>query len=205
MSISRVGSRAVRRLALCGLVACALMAGCASEWLSAAGPTHAADGSPRDWRNATYTMTCDGIVPHGFRATLDDGATRVPADAGGTPSYLYYDVRFEAEASGDVDGDRTRDTVVLLQCSPQPSNGILEEAHVFAAGGDEIGVLPSPRTLRENTMPAPVYDPTGLSIRDGDIVAEMTAYGPDDFHASGPSVPITVRWHWDGTAFVRVP
>ncbi len=31
----------------------------------------------------------------------------------------------------------------------------------------------------------------------------MTAYGPDDFHASGPSVPLTERWRFDGEEFVR--
>jgi hypothetical protein len=43
-----------------------------------------------------------------------------------------------------------------------------------------------------------------LAIRDGQIVAAMKAYGPDDSHASGPSVPFTVRWRWNGTTFVRM-
>jgi hypothetical protein len=33
----------------------------------------------------------------------------------------------------------------------------------------------------------------------------MKAYGPEDSHASGPSQRITVRWHWDGHRFVRLP
>jgi hypothetical protein len=197
MSRSWVASRTAAVLA-----AVVLLAGCAPKEGSpppaATAPTHP------DWRNATYTITCDGVVPDGFRATLTDGAARVPADMGS--DYDYVDVRFEREAGGDVDGDRRPDTVVLLQCSPQPSNGILEEVHVFAAGGDELGVLPSPRSLRdETTVLPPVYDPDGLSVDDGDVVARMHAYGPDDTHASGPSVPLTVRWRWDGENFVRLP
>jgi hypothetical protein len=48
-----------------------------------------------------------------------------------------------------------------------------------------------------------VYDPAGLSVQDREIVAPMTADGPDDSHASGPSVPLTVRWRFDGQEFVR--
>jgi hypothetical protein len=52
-------------------------------------------------------------------------------------------------------------------------------------------------------QPPPVYDPAGLSVQDREIVAPMTADGPDDSHASGPSVPLTVRWRFDGQEFVR--
>ncbi|WP_448627715.1 hypothetical protein [Geodermatophilus sp. URMC 64] len=179
------------------LAVCLLLAGC--------GPTESAPSAPTptDWRNTTYTVTCDGVDPDGFRATLEDGVARVPADT--KSGYDHYDVAYESEAGGDVDGDGTPDTVVLLQCSPQPSNGVLQEVHVFAADGDELGVLPSPRALRKDTILAPLYDPDGLSVEDGDVVARMHAYGPNDSHASGPSVPLTVRWRWDGEKFVRLP
>jgi hypothetical protein len=184
-----------------GLAAC-LLAGCAAAGGSGAAPSTSTAVDPR---NATYSVTCDGIVPDGFPAKLVDGVARVPADASRSPYYDHYDVRLEADASGDVDGDGAPDTVVLLQCSPQPSNGIVEEVQVFSASGNRLGLLPSPRTLREATILAPLYEPTALSVQDGDVVAGMTAYAPDDSHASGPSIPLTVRWHWNGRAFVRVP
>jgi hypothetical protein len=192
-----------RRLptALIALVA-SLPAGCTAADGGGAAPTPSS-ATPVDWRDATYRVTCDEIVPDGFPATLVDGAARVPADASRSPYYDHYDVRLEGQAQGDVDGDGAPDTVVLLQCSPQPSNGIVEEVQVFAASGDPLGVLPSPRTLREATILAPLYDPDGLSVQDGDVVARMTAYAPEDSHASGPSIPITVRWHWNGREFVR--
>jgi hypothetical protein len=31
----------------------------------------------------------------------------------------------------------------------------------------------------------------------------MHAYGPEDYHASGPSVPLTVRWRYAGGHFER--
>jgi hypothetical protein len=193
------------RLPIIGLVACVLLTGCGPEdEVSSAGTAPATGVAPPDWRNASYTMTCDGVVPAGFEATLVDGSARVVADGSRPPHYDYYDVRLEATASGDIDGDGVPDTVVLLQCSPQPSNGILEEAQVFSGADGRLGVLPSTTTLREATILAPLYDPAGLSVQDGDIVAEMKVYGPEDFHASGPSERTTVRWHWDGQGFVRI-
>ncbi len=185
----------------------AALAGCLLAGCAAPGGGQATAGPPAavsDWRAATYRVTCDGIVPDGIPVTLEDGTAWVPADGSRPPYYDHYEVRLEAEARGDVDRDGGPDTVVLLECSPQPSNGIVEEVHVFAASGERLGLLPSPLTLRETTILSPLYDPTGLSVQDGDIVAEMTAYAPEDSHASGPSIPITVRWHWDGREFVRV-
>jgi hypothetical protein len=178
------------------LAACVLLAGCAHKTRGRAEPDH--------WPDATYTITCDGVVPGGVKATLHNGVATVPADVSDTPYYQSFDVRLEADATGDLDGDGKPDTVVLLQCHPQPSNGIVEEVQVFNAHDQLIAGLPSPRTLREQTILPPVYDPKGLKVQDGVIVAAMKAYGPDDSHASGPSVPITVRWHWNGRSFDRI-
>jgi hypothetical protein len=185
----------------------ASLAGCLLAGCVAPGGGGATAGSPAvasDWPNATYRVTCDGIVPDGIPATLTGGAAWVPADGSRPPYYDHYEVRLEAEARGDVDGDGEPDTVVLLECSPQPSNGIVQEVQVFTASGERLGLLPSPLTLREATILSPLYDPAGLSVQDGDIVAAMKAYAPEDSHASGPSIPITVRWHWNGREFVRV-
>jgi hypothetical protein len=202
MSMSRSGSgAAVSRGRAVVASACLLLAGCASA--ERPGAAHAPAAAAADWLNRTYLVTCDGIVPDGFDATVIDGTARVPADGSRPPHYEHYDVRVTATASGDVDGDGAPDAVVLLDCSPQPSNGIVQEVQVFSSTGRPLGTLPSPRTLRENVQLPPEYDPARLSVKGGEIVAAMKAYGPDDFHASGPSVPLTVRWRFDGQRFVR--
>jgi hypothetical protein len=206
MDMSRFGRGSARASALMGpcatvLVVSVLLSGCGAQGEPRTAP---ATQSPPDWRNVTYTVTCDGVVPSGFDATLVNGAARVLADGSRPPHYDYYDVRLEATASGDIDGDGVSDTVVLLQCSPQPSNGIVEEAQVFSGAHGRLDELPSPTTLREATNLPPLYDPDGLSVEHGDIVAEMKVYGPEDSHASGPSERMTVRWRWDGQRFVRV-
>jgi hypothetical protein len=179
-----------------------LLAGCAATGDGAATAGPSAEAADR--RAATYRVTCDGLVPDGVPATLTGGAAWVPADGSRPPYYDHYEIRLEAEARGDVDGDGAPDTVVLLQCSPQPSNGIVQEVLVHSSTGRPLGDLPSPRTLQGVAVLPPLYDPAGLSVVDGEIVAAMTAYGPDDFHASGPSVPLTVRWRFDGQGFVLV-
>jgi hypothetical protein len=202
MSMLRIGSGpAVFRSRTIVVLACLLLTGCASAEPSgiAQVPARAAT----DWLNTTYTVTCDGIVPDGFRAPVVDGAARVPADGSRPPHYEHYDIRVTATASGDVDGDGAPDAVVLLECSPQPSNGIVQEVQVFSSTGAPLGALPSPGTLQGDALLPPEYDPAGLSVQHGEIVAAMTAYGPEDFHASGPSVPITVRWRFDGSEFAQ--
>jgi hypothetical protein len=202
MSMSRRGSgAAVSRGRTVVVLACLLLPGCASA--ERTGEAQVPAGAAADWLNRTYTVTCDGIVPDGFRATVVDGSARVPADGSRPPHYEHYDIRVTATARGDVDGDGAPDAVVLLDCSPQPSNGVVQEVQLFSSTGRPLGALPSPRTLHGGVQPPPVYDPAGLSVQDGEIVAAMTAYGPDDSHASGPSVPLTVRWRFDGQEFVR--
>jgi hypothetical protein len=201
MSMSRSGSgAAVFRGGTVVTLACLLLPGCASAQRT--GEAHNPAG-PADWLNRTYTVTCDGIVPDGFRATVVDGRARVPADGSRPPHYEHYDIRITATASGDVDGDGAPDAVVLLDCSPQPSNGVVQEVQLFSSTGRPLGALPSPRTLQGGAPLPPVYDPAGVSVRDREIVAAMTAYGPEDSHATGPSVPLTVRWRFDGQEFVR--
>ena len=201
MSMSRSGCRApgcvLGAVGLAGL----LLLGCADPGTTAGAPVPA--GPATDWRNTTFTVTCDGIVPDGFRATVVDGTARVPADPSRPPHYEYYDVRVTATAGGDVDGDGAPDAVVLLDCAPRPSNGVVQEVQVFSAAGRSLGVLPSPVTLERGVRPPPEYDPDGLSVEDGEIVTAITAYGPADSHATGPSVPLTVHWRFDGRGFVR--
>jgi hypothetical protein len=201
MSMSRSGSgAAVFRGGTLVALACLLLPGCASAQRTGEANDPAVTA---DWLNRTYMVTCDGIVPDGFRATVVDGSARVPADGSRPPHYEHYDIRITATASGDVDGDGASDAVVLLDCSPQPSNGVVQEVQIFSSTGRPLGALPSPRTLRGDAKLPPVYDPAGLSVQDGEIVAAMTAYAPDDSHASGPSVPLTVHWRFDGQEFVR--
>jgi hypothetical protein len=203
MTMSRSGSGAAKSRGRAFLaLACLLLPGCASA--ERTGEAQVPAGAATDWLNRTYTVTCDGIVPDGLRATVVDGGARVLADGSRPPHYEQYDIRVTATASGDVDGDGAPDAVVLLDCSPQPSNGVVQEVQIFSSTGRPLGALPSPFILQTGVKPPPVYDPAGLSVQDGEIVAAMTAYGPDDSHATGPSVPLTLRWRFDGQEFLKV-
>ena len=180
------------------MLVCLLLAACDAGDRSGTLPAAASV----DWRATTYELTCDGVVPGGFRARVVDGEARVPADGSRPPFYEHYEVRVVATAEGDVDGEDGGDTAVLLECSPQPSNGILQEVVVRAGTGRPLGALPSPRTLQGSAPLPPRYD--SLSIEDGEIVAAMSAYAASDSHASGPSQPFTVRWRLGPQGFVRV-
>ena len=202
-----------RTAAIAGVLVSAL-AGCAPSQDSSASSTSRAPSSSQPeasssahpaWADATYRTTCGSLVQGHLAVKLVDSVGQAPVDVSQSASYVKVDVQLEATATGNLEGDGDPDTVVLLRCTPQPSNGSVEEVHVFRADGTELGVLPNPSTLAEASVIAPLYVPAGLTIQNGQIVAPMKAYGPDDSHASGPTVPLTVRWTWNGRSFVRVP
>src|SRR5690348_8263495 len=116
-----------RLLPAVGLMVCVLLGGCFTERNGgAANGSHATTSAPRDWRNASYRLTCDGIDSSGFTAKLVNGSAQVPAEISDTPDYLDFAVHLEATATGDLDRDGKPDTIVLLQCMPQPSNAFVE-------------------------------------------------------------------------------
>ncbi|TKJ31388.1 hypothetical protein [Blastococcus sp. CCUG 61487] len=197
LSLELRGSGLRRCGATTGLLA-VLLTGCGSD-----GGAREPPAADTDWRNTAYTVTCDGVAPDGFRATVVDGRARVPADGSSPPYYDHYEVTVVSTAHGDVDGERGAETAVLLECSPQPSNGILQEVVVLSSSGRALGTLPSSSTLQGDALLPPLYDPDGLAMDDGEIVARMLAYGPQDSRADGPSIPFTVRWRLHDGRFVR--
>lgn len=194
----RWSRRAPAGALVAGILGGLVLAGCGAEQDADSAPAAAAV----DWRSTTYELTCDGVVPEGFRARVQDGEATVPADGSRPPFYERYEVRVVSTATGDVDGEGGADTVVILECSPQPSNGILQEVLVHASSGQRLGSLPSPRTLQGAAPLPPVYEE--LAVDDGEIVARMSAYADTDSHASGPSRPFTVRWQLGPQGPVRV-
>lgn len=151
-----------------------------------------------DWKNATYTITCDDIVKGGFNVTLRDGRATV-ADA--TGGYDFLDVRYKTSVSGDVTSDGKPETAVLFSCSPQPSKFFVEEVQVFTSDRQLLGEIPSPSSLTGVGDPLPPeYIPSELSMNGGELSAGMKFYAPTDSHASGPSEHRTIVWRWDARA-----
>jgi hypothetical protein len=169
------------------------------------------DGPPRiaaqvAWSNAHYSITCAGIASHPFTVQLANKSGAVSGAAAGVSNFDRFDVALEAVATGDLTGDGSPATAALLSCSPQPSNYYVEEVQVFTSGGSLIGELPLPNTLvgPDSILP-PEYVASELSIQGGQLSAGMKFYGPNDSHATGPSIHRTVAWKWNGKSFVRAP
>jgi hypothetical protein len=177
---------------VCLLLVCLFPVACGGDERADGRADSAPAAAAVDWTSTTYELTCDGVVPGGFRARVVDGTASVPADGSRPPFYDHYEIRVVQTAAGDLDGDGGDETVVLLECSPQPSNGILQEVLVLASPGRPLGTLPSPRTMQGEAPLPPVHE--RISVRNGLIVAEMKAYAATDSHASGPSQPFTVRF-----------
>lgn len=154
--------------------------------------------SPRpvvDRKNATYAISCGGIVPGGMKARLVGGSASVPRPPGGPTGYDHFDVSYEAQATGDVTGDHAPETAVLLYCSPQPSNFVVEEVQIFSFDNKVMAELPSGALQGDSILP-PQYVPSELKIKGGVLTTGMMFYRPTDSHASGPSLHRTITWRW---------
>ncbi|MGW2938924.1 hypothetical protein ACWDA7_45930 [Streptomyces sp. NPDC001156] len=153
-----------------------------------------------DWRNRQYTTTCAGRSHRPLTVNLKDG--KGEASGTGISDYDSFQVAVEALATGDLTGDGSDETAVLLACTPQPSNFFVEEVQVFGPGGKAVGILPQVPADPEQPLP-PEYDPSHFSIRSGALVTRMEYYAPTDSHASGPSMHRTLTWHWNGHTFTH--
>jgi murein DD-endopeptidase MepM/ murein hydrolase activator NlpD len=159
--------------------------------------------SQTDWRNATYTITCDRNAPADFNVRLVDGAATISGTTAGSTDYDQFEVQYQSSADGDVDGDGSQETAVLLRCSPQPSNFTVQEVLVLHADGSLMGKLPDGASLKAGAILPPQYVPNELAVKGGNVTTGMLAYAQDDNHASGPSNHLMFAWHWNGSAFQR--
>ncbi|WP_329543960.1 PE-PPE domain-containing protein [Streptomyces sp. NBC_01356] len=150
---------------------------------------------PIDWQNRSYGLTCDDIVDKPVKVAVRNGKGDAKgSDLGG---YDHWEVALQKTASGRL--PRLGNvTAVLFYCSPQPSNFSNQELRVYREDGDEVGRTPS---FNVSGLP-PEYQAESLGIRDGRLTADVKFYGPEDSHATGPSIPRHVTWTWDGKRFV---
>ncbi|MFF2206280.1 cutinase family protein [Streptomyces sp. NPDC058145] len=149
-----------------------------------------------DWENHTYGLTCDDTVDKPVKVAVRKGEGVAKGSSLGG-----YD-RWEVEVQQIAHGSLPRlgsVTAVLFYCSPQPSNFSLQELRVYRSkDGSEIGRTP---TFDVSGL-SPRYQPKSLAIEDGRVAADVKFYGPEDSHATGPSILRHVTWTWNGTQFV---
>lgn len=159
-----------------------------------------------DWENHDYRIACDNLVPVGFPVHLTNGNGAVTGSAAGSTDYDQFTVAYLQDVSGDLTGDGQPETVVMLGCTPQPSNFSVFEVQVFTASHTLLAELPSPATLKPPNAPLPPeYDAhMPMTIQGGILSCRMLFYTATDTHASGPSQPQTVQWRWNGQQFSRV-
>ncbi|QIY95060.1 hypothetical protein HEP87_14775 [Streptomyces sp. S1D4-11] len=148
-----------------------------------------------DWQNRTYGITCDDIVDKPVKVAVRNG--KGVAKGSGLGGYDRWEVEVQKITQGRL--PRLGNvTAVLFHCSPQPSNFFRQELRVYGKDGNEVGRTPS---FDVSGLP-PEYQAGSLTIRDGRLAADVKFYGPNDSHATGPSILRHVTWTWDGKRFV---
>lgn len=180
-------------------VKCPGSAHCYSGRPTAQGGEFLASRVATDWNNRMYSVTCGDTVNKAVPVTVRNGRGNVKAGRADIGDYDQWDVRIQRIAAGRV--PRLGDvTAVLFWCSPQPSNFSLQELRVYrTADGREVGRTPAFDVDRL----APIYQPGTVNFRNDRLLADVKFYGPDDTHATGPSILRHVTWVWDGSRFIK--
>ncbi|MGP3638380.1 cutinase family protein [Streptomyces sp. 24-1644] len=152
-----------------------------------------------DWSNRTYGVTCGDTVSKAVPVAMRNGRGLVKAGRSDIANYDRWNVRIQRIAAGKV--PRLGDvTAVLFWCRPQPSNFSVQELRVYrTADGREVGRTPA----FDVDGLTPIYQPGTVAFRNGRLLADVKFYGPDDTHATGPSILRHVTWAWDGSHFVK--
>lgn len=149
-----------------------------------------------DWRNRTYSLTCDDTVDDSVKVAVRNGKAIVRGDGIGV--YDRWEVAVQRTAHGKL-SSLGNVTAVLFYCSPQPSNFFTQELRIYrSSNGKEIARIPH---LSGGEWLPPEYQPESVSIRQDRIVAALRFYGPGDPHGS-PSRLRHLSWTWDGRKFV---
>ncbi|MFE0090834.1 hypothetical protein [Streptomyces sp. NPDC058991] len=121
----------------------------------------------------------------------DADGVALPLECGGAPTVVV------GQATGDLDGDGGRETVVTARCqagSGSPPSG------VYVLARSRSG---EPHVVATLLEPARRQSVGELAVRDGVVTAELLGYSSPDVPRCCPDVRETVKWRWSGGKFVE--
>jgi hypothetical protein len=128
----------------------------------------------------------------GEPVTLVDGVGP-PNSSGSAPTIAGVQEGSPELGIGDVTGDG-RDDGVITVFETFGASTLVSTTYLFDASGELLGIVPV-----GDHIPAGASFPPGVSsqVVDGEIVLDVAAYAPDECHACGPSIQLTLRFVWD--------
>ena len=142
--------------------------------------------TPPDWRNAKFTLQCDGVSPQPFTVQLHDGSATVAATPGS--GYATFGLSLDAVTTGNLTGVAGTQTAVLINCQPAPTNNgfSFDEVQVLSGPGQVLGELPellSPPPAPQLPIAA-VYDVWGQPHYRGVLLRPDGQLGDGAFSSS---------------------
>ncbi|MET8676089.1 hypothetical protein ABZW18_00395 [Streptomyces sp. NPDC004647] len=149
------------------------------------------------WNDRRYDLTCDDIAKNPVPVDIHKGKGTATGDKLGSDAYKRWEVKVQQIVHGSLP-KLGKVTAVLFSCSPQPSNFAVQELHVYRTDdGNKIGRTP---TFDVSGL-SPQYQEKTVAFENGHLASDVKFYGPDDGHATGPSIRRHVTWTWNGQRF----
>ncbi|WP_418956126.1 hypothetical protein [Streptomyces tritici] len=166
------------------------------HWLATAAAMAAVVAGAGLLQPEAATATGAGAAPVGAPRAAPGPAPEAagaayPLECGGAPSVV---VR---QASGDLDGDGSPETVAVAHCdagSGTPPSGV----YVLTRGKDGAA-----RVVATLVEPAVKQSVEALAVRDGVVTATLLGYSSPDVPSCCPDLRESAEWRWRGGAFVR--
>jgi hypothetical protein len=125
-------------------------------------------------------------------APVPDPATaQLPLECRGAKSVV------TKQASGDLDGDGSPETVAVARCdagSGTPPSGVYVLTPAEGASARVVATL---------VEPAQKLSVSDIAVRDGVVTATLLGYSSPDVPSCCPDRQEKVKWQWQGGKFVR--
>jgi hypothetical protein len=102
------------------------------------------------------------------------------------------------KASGDLDGDGSPETVVVVHCDSAmgtPPDGVYVLTRAAETG--------KARVVATLIDPKDRFTVTDFALRDGAVLATLLGYSSPDVPSCCPDVKDSAKWQWKNGAFVR--
>lgn len=141
---------------------------------------------------ATAVQAGPGTRPAPATVTAPDPAgVDFPIECGPTKAVM------RKEASGDLDGDGSPETVAVVRCdagSGNPPDGVYVLTQAAA---------PEPRVVATLVDPKDRFTVKDFAVRDGAVTATLLGYSSIDVPSCCPDVTDRAKWQWKNGVFVR--
>ncbi|GAU66225.1 hypothetical protein SSP35_02_05950 [Streptomyces sp. NBRC 110611] len=169
------------------------------HWLTTATAVSAVVAAASFLQPPDATATTPRDIRAGHRSAAAHGAAPDPAKVAFPVACGPHRLDVTQQASGDLDGDGTTETVAVVRCHSETGTPP-SSVYVLA---QSAGPRAAPRIVATLLAPAQQLSVRKLALRDRAVSVDVEGYSSLDVPRCCPDVRKSVKWQWQGGKFVQ--